>query len=191
MKSEAETFEMTGSRLVAGIDPGLATGGMVAIVNHKIVAVQSLKSVREENDSTGDPVFTDAILRAEKICVTVTQTLFQWEREWGPIQLIGIESFVDLPSRLRHQNAAGQPIWIKDRWKTPLVIGMMHAYLREYPLQYYNPAILQSFRDELSGLQDPARRGKIYPGAELLSNDHLMKAWCHAMYAYQKIANTL
>lgn len=160
---------------IAGIDPGLASGGMV-LLDHAEDTVLKVKKVSAKKDTvievTGDNEFTAAVIRAGKWVDIVEKTL----REWQP-DLVVIESFADLNSK-RYRG------FVQKRWQTPLVIGMLVSRLNGvYNIQYQHPAVLHQLRVERAeALQDRTLHGG------LLVSEHLVSAWAHAVWASMRIS---
>jgi len=165
---------------VCGIDPGLATGGMVLlqVQPEEVLAVKSLKTKPgEQARVAGEKQFSEAVARGRDQISQITEFLQQHNPDY-----ISIESFVDLASRKGRQDRL--------RWTTPLVIGMLDAELQRLGMadrvRYQNPSILSQFRVELGKLKDRNRlRSKtdvFIPGDQLVSNAHLLSAWAHASW---------
>lgn len=164
-------------KIAVGIDPGLATGGMIAWNGKEILETQKLgvKNIKDIVEiPVGDIQFVKTVLRAEKYVKQIISTLSQWNNKYD-IVIIGIETFIDLPGKSKNKET-GQQIWFKDRWKTPLVIGMLHPYLQAYNIHYQNPSILAAYREQMADLVED------YPQ---ISSGHLASAWCHADYAWK------
>ena len=171
---------------VCGIDPGLATGGMVLLQvepEEKVLAVQRL--VTKPGDAArvaGEKQFAQAVGRARM----QVETMLGFLEEHKP-DYISVESFVDLASRKGRQDRL--------RWTTPLVIGMLDAELVRLGLsdqvRYQNPSILSQFRGEMGQLGDAnKKRGRgdlLLPGDRLISNPHLLSAWAHASWRAERI----
>jgi hypothetical protein len=180
------------TRCLCGIDPGLAAGGAVILSLEDNEAILDVYNMRSKPDKktvvVGDSQFTDAIQRARKI----VEPLSEWIDSWKP-EHIGIESFVDLGSRARKFSNAGQVQFNINRWMTPLLIGMLDPALKDYKLIYQNPAILRSFKQEITQINqansDNKKRDDVLnKGDRLLSNDHLVKAWCHVSWLQMQLA---
>lgn len=169
-------------RTVLGVDPGLATGGMVLIEAEpeRVIAVGRLKTSASEGERVaGEKQFASAVARARVQAAALKEFVAEHDPDF-----ISIESFVDLASRAGRED--------RKRWTTPLVIGMMDAELRalgvEGRVRYQNPSVLQQFRVEINSLSEANRaKGKrsqdvLLPGDNLLSNPHLISAWAHASW---------
>jgi hypothetical protein len=170
---------------ICGVDPGLATGGIVLVSkdSDEILGVQRLYSTMKkkgDDEPLGDVRFTDSVNRAAVISKTVLDFI-----DVHKPNLVVVESFVDFGSQAKRTNTQGGAFFAKDRWKTPLVIGYLSAGLaeRSFPLIYTNPQILRQYADEISMLGGKRDEDVIAPNDRLLTSDHLIKAWCHADYA--------
>jgi hypothetical protein len=203
---------MNNELLIAGVDPGLASGGLVLLssVGPEVRAAVSLvekKSQREaaqqragdlaaELDGWSDREFASAALRAENWRDSFAQAVDQLIAEQGPIDYFAVESFVDQRSRAREE----QQRLVRNRWQTPLVIGMLAVVLEQrgitvgnQRLIYQNAGIvIRQWSAELSELKD-RRRGQsdlFVSGDRQISNDHQRKAWAHAMALRLRLSQT-
>lgn len=177
---------------LCGIDPGLATGGMVllGVEPERVLAALALGQARVPRGyrapRVGDSQFNAALARAQ---AWVDKAAAQ-VREWEP-DLVVIESFTDLGSHARRG-------FQQKRWQTPLVIGLLHARLlsdglsREQ-LQYQNPAVLKQMASERARWQAALKTQTIFerdvllPGDRLISSPHLVSACCHASWAVERV----
>lgn len=172
---------------ILGVDPGLATGGMVLIEAEpeRVLAVGRLKTTASEGEQVaGEKQFAAAVARAR----IQASALRAFVEEHSP-DFISIESFVDLASRAGRED--------RKRWTTPLVIGMMDAELRDLGVaervRYQNPSVLQQFRTEINLLSEAnAKPGKrrhdaLIAGDTLITNSHLISAWAHASWRAARI----
>lgn len=184
---------MSGVKRIAGVDPGLASGGIVCVElqPERIVDAESLRTKPGKPDTEYvDRQFTDAIRRAEEWMNGAAAALDRMRPD-----LVVIESFVDLPSRAR-RNGGGKSAFDKNRWMTPLVIGRLDAHLRglDVEVRYQNPSVLKQFAIPVGQMQEAnslSRRGRtvdvVFPGDHLLVNEHLLSAWSHAAYAAERV----
>lgn len=188
---------MTPSAIV-GIDPGLSSGGLVALCprSERVLAAHSLlgpgvpsrSATAGEPEILGDRNFT----LAERLAAAqAARTLAALDAVASGYRIvrIGVESFVDQRSRARED----QGRLIKDRWKTPLVIGHLCAGLaaRGFTsvagnLVFQDAGIvIRHFASELRELAGRPRgdaRDRVAADDHLLTNDHLRKAWAHALW---------
>lgn len=181
---------------IGGIDPGLGTGGFVVLRRDApgefapIVFAASLVERKRDRDALaaslpayyderpGDRHYALADLRAQAQARRALAALDAYAAEHPPMAAIAIESFIDQGSR-----AAGP--FVKDRWKTPHAIGRLvtNLELRGYTTQdgtlLWQDAgvILRQLAEEIRRL---ARGERVVEGAQMLTNDHLRKAWAHA-----------
>ena len=173
--------------LVCGIDPGLATGGMVLlrVQPEEVLAVQRLKTKPgDQSQVAGEKQFAQAVARGR----LQVQQISAFLQEHDP-DFISIESFVDLASRKGKEDRL--------RWTTPLVIGMIDAELQKLGMaervRYQNPSILSQFRTEMSQLGEANKNRKrpdlLLPGDHLISNPHLLSAWAHASWRVARLQN--
>ncbi len=195
---------MKAEQLICGIDPGLASGGLVlldagdgdrVLGSHSLVeargAVSKARGEAEDLAAAwgnwGDLQFTSAALRSEAWCRRVREALDGMVKEHGPISFFAVESFTDQASRAR-QDKAGL---IRNRWQTPLSIGGLADVLRDFGaevsngrLVYQNAGVvLPQWRSELA-LLESRKRGQesgVAPDDHLVGNDHERKALVHAL----------
>lgn len=198
---------MTGDQIIVGIDPGLSSGGLVAVTgrSERIVRAYSLvgpgvptrasRSLAEPR--LGDRNFTLAVRLAAAQAAKVAAIIGEL-RQLHRILAIGIESFVDQRSRAREERNR----LLKDRWKTPLVIGHMGAALaaagfsEEHGNLFYQEAsvVLRQFSDQLAALAARARGERdepVCPNDHLLTNDHMRTAWAHAVWLSHRAGKDL
>src|ERR1035437_487295 len=170
---------------ICGVDPGLAAGGAVLIEKDswKVLVHERLYSQinKQRKEATpGDANFTESMHRAKMI----SDKLLGFVVMHKP-RLIAVESFVDFGSQKKMTNKAGGAFFAKDRWKVPMTIGYFSAELERLriPIIYSNAQILRQYTDEISLLTGTHTEDIISPNDHLLTNDHLIKAWCHADWA--------
>lgn len=195
------------SSLIIGIDPGLATGGIVLIrvgstgaddevieafsmVEKKDLLNQDKKRAIDLIESGvnrwGDREFTLAMLRTDRWVKKAIAEISRWEDKYGQVEKIAIESFVDQPSRAKQI--------MKLRWQTPLLIGAFVERLKdlgytEDQLIYQNAGtVLKQWQTELDLLKNDKRKKRarqvdpvIVKGDWQISNDHLRKALVHGL----------
>lgn len=199
-------------RLICGIDPGLASGGLVVINTadkNRVLASRSLvekpgeakkaRSTAEAGASGiggwGDMQFTAAALRSESWCLKVRQALDEICEEYGSIEFFAVESFVDQPSRARKEKAG----LLRNRWQTPLSIGGLAAVLREHRADvangrvvYQNAGIvIPQWQTQIAQLEKRTK-GKdagVAPDDRLVGNDHERKALVHALALALRVGN--
>jgi hypothetical protein len=188
---------------VIGIDPGLTSGALVAWDGQSVLAAKTYtwtaKTKREilgkrEHD-IGDMPFTDAILLARAQAQRMVENLESVIYEQGsrPIA-IGIESFVDQRHRAREEKG----YLIKERWKTPLLIGALNERLED--LGYHTSdgtilwqnagVVLKQKGDVIRALANMNETSNflqpLIRNYSTLTNDHLRKAWAHADWAWMR-----
>ncbi len=176
--------------VIAGIDPGLATGAAVLIpmkpAEERILAAARMSTrppKAPDLEAPCDPQFTAAAARARD---WADQAL-KFVCEHRPA-VIAVESFVDFRSKGRGSRRE------QLRWTTPLVIGFLLAGLQdripEAAVRLQNPSVLAQFAVEISQLEAARAAGRPseeLPGSELLTSDHLVKAWCHASWCRDRV----
>lgn len=198
--------------LICGIDPGLASGGLVVInaadgnrvltslsLVEKSGAAKKARSEAEEIASSvggwGDMQFSAAALRSERWCAAVREALSEITDEYGPIAFFAVESFVDQPSRARKEKAG----LLRNRWQTPLSIGGLAEVLREHGAEvsngrvvYQNAGIvIPQWATQLAQLETRTRGedAGVVPDDRLVGNDHERKALVHALALALRISN--
>lgn len=187
---------------ICGIDPGLASGGIVlvqspddrvvlsrSLVEKRGSASKSKEDAREQAavlGGWGDVAFTAAAQRSEAWLEAVRDTLDEIKATGYEIDYFAIESFVDQPSRARKEKAG----LLRNRWQTPLSMGRLAEELRRRgysPEQgniFYQNAgtVLTQWRTEIGQLEKRKKgQDAIVPGDHLVSNDHERKALVHAL----------
>ena len=187
---------------ICGIDPGLASGGLVlvrspkdrvllskSLVEKRGAASRSKTEAKKRADllgGWGDVAFTAAAARSENWVQQVREALDEIASEGHSIDYFAIESFVDQPSRARQEKAG----LLRNRWQTPLSMGRLaeellrRGYSPEKGNVFYQNAgtVLTQWRTELGQLEN-RKRGEdaVLPGDSLVSNDHERKALVHAL----------
>lgn len=195
------------SSLILGIDPGLATGGLVLIrsgatdsddeileavslVDKKSLVEKDKKEVKalvEERNNWGDKQFTIAVLRAQRWSKSCIKAIKELENKYGKIDYIGIESFVDQPGRAK--------TLMQLRWQTPLLMGILTVALAELGYSFENGKIfyqnagivIKQWSFEIETLKNSQKNNRarknsvILKGDECITNDHLRKALVHAL----------
>lgn len=187
--------------VIAGVDPGLATGGFVIVDtsgDRQVLAAHSIttdsktrkeaeneaKRVAEDCGGWGDREFTAAVLRAERWVEQFERHLNEFDRE---IDFFAVESFVDQRSRAREEKQR----LVRNRWHTPLVMGCLTCALERYGASTRNRRVLyqnagiviRQWSAELSQLAERANKTSdvVIAGDHLVSNDHQRKALVHAL----------
>lgn len=183
------------SYLIAGVDPGLASGGVAILRSPKeeVVAASSLvekrgsvKLAEEAYQSSsdidwGDREFSVASIRANSWLNNFIDFIDQVEGDYQPIKFYAIESFVDQRSRAREEKQR----LVRNRWQTPLVMGLLQAELASRGfsvaagnLFYQNAGlVITQQKNEINRL----KQGGLIPGDDLIKNDHQRKALAHAL----------
>lgn len=187
------------SSLVCGIDPGLASGGLVvidALDGDRVIAAYSL--VEKKGDSKeararaeemaaslggwGDKAFTSAALRSTSWIAKAEEALSEITKKHGIVAWCAVESFVDQPSRARKEKEG----LLRNRWQTPLSMGALALVLSSFGLSlergnlvYQNAGVvLPQWRDELALLES---KKEVVAGDKIVKNDHQRKALLHAL----------
>lgn len=171
-----------------------AAVSLVENKNERDQATQEARQLSKQLDGWSDREFTSAALRAESWKEKFAMTVDQLLDEHGNIDYFAVESFVDQRSRAREE----QRRLVRNRWQTPLVIGMISDVLaqreitvRNQRLIYQNAGIvIRQWSTELSALKDRGRGRKdlFITGDRQITNDHQRKAWAHAMALRLRVA---
>jgi len=173
-------------QLIIGVDPGLATGGIVLlrVVDDQVLAADRFARIQRgktpESLPGADRAFADANRIAARRAAQLCAVIGAWQEQFGPIGCVALESFIDQASRGR--------ALVKERWTTPLVIGHLAARLADQG--YAEPdgtlvfqdagMVLRHFQSELARMQ--AGEDGVTGGQELLTNEHMRSAWAHAAW---------
>lgn len=191
--------------LIAGVDPGLASGALVIVDANDRNRVLKAFSLVEKKGAPGkaraeaqelsrqigewsDLEFSAAALRAEHWKDAFATAVDETTAEIGPIDIFAIESFVDQRSRAREEKQR----LIKNRWHTPLVMGHLAEVLadrgftvRNKKIVYQNAGIvIRQWADELALLkrrQAGDDTEAVVSGDACIRNDHQRKALIHAL----------
>jgi hypothetical protein len=165
-------MENASHTVLLGIDPGLRSGGIVALdqADHDRVlaafsiversgdakkALAEAKRISKElfgAKDWSDYEYTAASVRASVWIAAAAAALDEIEARFGPIVAVACESFVDQRSRAREEKNR----LLAKRWQTPHVIGRLEALLESRGiavangrLVYQNAGIvLQQLRNE-------------------------------------------
>jgi hypothetical protein len=192
------------SKKVAGIDPGLASGGFVVVKggDRSVIKAYSLVEKKKEREQAkkmavdlskqagtwGDNEFTTAVFRAESWMKKFDQAFNEFTSEHGIIDYFAIESFVDQRSRAREEKQQ----LLRNRWHTPLLMGLLVAYLNErdynpqnHNLFYQNAGIIIRQWSTEIGMLAARKKSKnaadvVVKNDYLITNDHQRKALVHA-----------
>ena len=200
--------------IVGGIDPGLSSGGVVLLQRdpERVLAAISLvepagsaraalaqaRAYLGARGGWGDVEFTAAMIRAKNWMTLFRSRLDAVCAEVGPVDIWAIESFVDQRSRAREEKAR----LLKNRWMTPLVIGMLADELEARGMSLENDRIvyqnagivIRQMAEEIGRLKDRRRSAAldvVIPGDRLVTNDHLRKAFAHALALHMRLPSIL
>lgn len=193
---------------IAGIDPGLASGGLVAIDasdRDRVLAAFSIipsaprlrrqartqaAQIAEIAGGWSDKQFLAACLRAQNWIARCETALDQIEADHGPIGAYAIESFTDQPSRSGKSKKKRGGDLISNRWQTPLVIGMLLDSLAQRGvtltsgqvfLQNAGVVLPQKELEWTLIAEHPGEPDVVVPGSELISDEHTRSALMHAL----------
>jgi hypothetical protein len=188
------------ARIVAGIDPGLASGGFVVIdrANKKRVLTalalvekagavahykQEAREIASHLGGWSDIEFLAADLRARAWMARFVDALNIFEAAHSAIDVFAVESFVDQAQHARKI--------VQKRWQTPFVIGMLVFELAQRgvtPLNgrlVYQDAgrVLKQFSAERARLAARRKndRDVVVPGDRYVTNEHKRSALSHAL----------
>jgi hypothetical protein len=194
---------------LSACDPGISSGGLVSIDpsdGDRVHLSRSLgPSTAERRAATataarilemhlekgwGDSEFLVADLLAQDWRQKFRSGLDEIELLRGPIDWFAIESFVDFHSKAKQM--------LRDRWKTPLVIGYALAELRARGITpesgrliFQNASVLGNYGDDLADLKSrvkPYPDGVVVPGDSLIGSDHEASALMHARELSHQLA---
>jgi hypothetical protein len=190
----------TPAKIVAGIDPGLASGGFVIIdrsAKDRVLAafsfVEKSGSARGAKEAArvfaeaiggwGDLGFLSADLRARAWITRFLDALDEFERDHEPVQVFAIESFVDQAQHAKKM--------LQKRWQTPFTIGML---INELGVRGATPTngriiyqdagrVLRQFSEEIGRLQSrgKAERDVVVAGDRVITHEHQRSALAHAL----------
>lgn len=154
--------------LLLACDPGLANTALTLFDGRRIVDVATIRSAA----LTTRPLFSDCVKRAEETAREIVQVA---ERMGRP-DVVVAEGYKDIPGKLRGA---------KNRWTTPLSIGLMVAALRSVSesgeIVWQDPEVVMTRYAQAVRLWALGQRG-IITGDQLLRNEHLRSAAAHGLY---------
>lgn len=193
------TTDITFTSDLAGVDPGLRSGGLVFISpagegeiidTHSLVekpseragATQLVAELFQMRGNWGDREFSEAVIRAERWTSDFFVAFDAYCAEHGCPEAVAVESFVDQPSKAKKLQAK--------RWQTPLLIGMLVPAFAERGYTVANGrlifqnagTVIKQHAAELIRLEERnnATFDIVVRNDHLLTNDHQRKAWAHA-----------
>jgi hypothetical protein len=127
------------TQLVLGVDPGLETGGLVALDARRLCVLEALslaeprpvraklrgeaRKLLERRDGWGSLDYTHCDLRARFWAQRALAAVDRICEVHGAIDAVAVEAFLDQPSRARKL--------IRGRWQTPHLIGRLLAGLEQ------------------------------------------------------------
>lgn len=153
---------------ILAVDPGLANTGIVLVEDNAIVRVLTLKTQAEG----ARPDFATAVRRAHALASDLEKLHF----EIGDVDVVVVEAYRDIPGKLRGA---------KNRWATPLAIGVMVLPLQEFSpgggIVWQDPELVMTRYAGAVRMWELGRRGLIQ-GDEALRNEHVRSAAAHAMH---------
>lgn len=190
------------SNFIAGVDPGLASGGLVILdqepqvimaasmvekAKGKAVSVDTANKLVSDLGGWSDKEFITAELRARAWVDAFSIIVDDFVLEHGPIDLWAVESFVDQRSRAREEKEQ----LLRNRWHTPLVMGLLIPVFEKHgattangKLVYQNAGIvIRQMSLEIATLKNRTRANKkdvVVRGDTVIRNDHQRKAFAHA-----------
>lgn len=195
----ATTADITFTSDLAGVDPGLRSGGLVfidpdtdgAIVeSHSMVETAAERAAAtglvaelfEGRGNWGDREFSEAVIRGERWRDDFFAAFDAYCDAHGHPAAVAVESFVDQPSKAKKIQAR--------RWQTPLLIGMLITGFAERGYTVANGrlifqnagTVIRQHSNELMRLEERnnATFDVVVKNDHLLTNDHQRKAWAHA-----------
>jgi hypothetical protein len=198
------TANTNNALLIGGVDPGLASGGLVVLrlPQEQVVAAMSLVEPRDAKRRAqkealaiadryfggwSDVEYLAADARAAMWVQRFGRALDDLEAEHGRVSCFAVESFVDQPSRARRERRA----LVRHRWQTPLLMGRLARELEDRGYAPHNGGVvyqnagivLKQMSSELAQLR--ARRRDdvdvIVDGDRLVTNNHTRTALMHAL----------
>lgn len=187
--------------IIAGIDPGLASGGFVLLrlgsdSREELLLAASLSESKNQAadertrafdicagmDGWSDVSFLTADLRAKAWVERFTDIFNDAQSEFGEINYVAVESFIDQAQHAKKMR--------KLRWTTPLVIGRLAARLDELGFSSETGkvvwqdagVVLRQQADELARLASNKNKAGdvLITGDHLLTNSHQRAAFAHA-----------
>jgi hypothetical protein len=188
--------------LLAGIDPGLASGAFVVLgreergrdcvlaavslvekASERKAALAAAGAIARSRKGRVDEDFLAADIRAHDWLHRFRIALDPIERRHGPIEAWAMESFVD---QAQH---AGRNI--RNRWQAPFLMGLLVAELDRRGANVVNGrlayqaanVVMRQAKGDLARLKARPRGTKrvvLLPGDEMITNDHQRAALAHA-----------
>ena len=156
--------------IIVGIDPGLANTAVTALEDGRFILAKTIKTPAD-----GKPQFPEVMARGMSIARQVEQAI-------KPLPImdvtVAIEGYEDFGGG-HLQSRKGKPI--PNRWTTPAVCALigMRLEMAGYKVVWQRPSVVM--RQYAPYKQQWEAKRSIVPGDELLTNDHLRSAGCHAL----------
>lgn len=181
--------------IICGIDPGYNTGGLVVLESpNRVIYARRMSPTKQEKAAAaelaktlvGDKQFNGADLVAQAQADRILLALDE-----SPVKpdLLAVESFVDQPQYAKTMRAK--------LWTTPYTMGYLSAGLRargysvaEGNLVYQNAGVVMkhfALRLKLLKDRDETTMQSVYPGSDILTNDHMRSAFAHAAWRALRI----
>lgn len=162
--------------LIVGIDPGLANTAMVAIENGRIVLSRTITT-----KGAGKPTFETVMQRGTTIADKLLE-LFDPLRNVTVVPIEGYEDFGGGYLRKRKKKGGEAERLVPNRWTTPAVCALIGAKLssRGYTVVWQSPRLVMTRYAAYKSAWATGRTG-LFPGDELITNDHERSAACHAL----------
>ena len=154
--------------LLLAVDPGLANTGLTLFENRRIVDARTLKTTADGPR----PGFAACVERSESLCAQ----LRIYRAEIGEVATLVAEAYADIPGRLRA---------VRNRWTTPLAIGLMVPALRDFTVDgriiWQDPSVVMTQYAQHVRMWELGQRGLI-AGDACLRNEHQRSAAAHGMF---------
>jgi hypothetical protein len=163
---------------ILGIDPGLANTGLATVEDGRIVGASS---IRTKSLQTGAPKMQEILLRGQTIKDTVTDLVY---RSCAEYDAVVIEDYKDY--------GGGYKRSVSYRYTTTPIIVLIYQACQEHgytPIFQDPEIVMKAFSDYVSAWK--ASRLGLYPGDNLLTNEHKRSAAAHAIYYYNVARRSL
>jgi hypothetical protein len=160
--------------VIVGIDPGLAKTAVVVLRGGEFIRAKTFTTTGD----TGKPNFPSVMERGSTIAAGVTDAL---DHMCWNVVAVAIESYEDFGGgHLRKSKKSNAPI--PNRWTTPAVCALLGYRLEMlgYNVVWQRPSLVMAHYREYKARWAAGVTG-IVPGDQLLTNDHLRSAACHAL----------
>lgn len=162
--------------IVVGIDVGLAKTAIVVLQDGRFVYAGTITT----KSASRRPTFAGVMKRGHDVA----------QRAFGFLaikytsrdMIVAIEGYEDIGGATYKRSKTSNAL-VPNRWTTPVVCALIGERLERegFTVVWQSPSVVMSAYRQQKAFWGAKKRGLV-PGDELLTNDHLRSAACHALY---------